>query len=333
MTALDAPPGVLHVPAREIPIPTSVSEDAQRVLAMGPLAAPPVWPPLDDIAAWEAMVAEADAQSAGIVGLLQRALVGDGSEPVPEIVDLDVDGVTVYSSTPADVADDDTRIVLDIHGGAFVFGGGAQCRSMTPLTALQFGAATWSVDYRMPPRHPAPAALDDCLTVYRAILTEHRPGDIVVAGGSAGGNLAAALILRARDEGLPLPAGVVLQTPATDLTASGDTFSTNLGLDNVLTGRFDAPMELYTAGADPRHPYLSPLFGDLAGFPPTILTSGTRDLLLSDTVRMHRALRAACVDADLHVWEAGSHGGFLQMAPEDAERTAEVRRFAERCWS
>ncbi len=78
---------------------------------------------------------------------------------------------------------------------------------------------------------------------------------------------------------------------------------------------------------------MSPLFGDLAGFPPTILTSGTRDLLLSDTVRMHRALRAAGVDADLHVWEAGSHGGFLQMAPEDAERTAEVRRFAERCWS
>ena len=169
--------------------------------------------------------------------------------------------------------------------------------------------------------------------MYRAILAEHRPGDIVVRGGSAGGNLAAALILRARDEGLPLPAGVVLQTPATDLTASGDTFSTNLGLDNVLTGRFDGPMELYTAGADPRHPYLSPLFGDLAGFPPTILTSGTRDLLLSDTVRMHRALRAAGVDADLHVWEAGSHGGFLQMAPEDAERTAEVRRFAERCWS
>ena len=85
--------------------------------------------------------------------------------------------------------------------------------------------------------------------------------------------------------------------------------------------------------SSPRHPYLSPLFGDLAGFPPTILTSGTRDLLLSDTVRMHRALRAAGVDADLHVWEAGSHGGFLQMAPEDAERTTEVRRFAERCWS
>jgi acetyl esterase/lipase len=123
MTAIDAQPGVLHVPAREIPVPTSVSEEAQRVLAMGPLAAAPAWPPLDDTAAWESMVAEADAQSAGIVGLLQRALIGDGSVPVPDVVDLDVDGVTVYSSTPADVAVDDTRIVLNIHGGAFVLAG------------------------------------------------------------------------------------------------------------------------------------------------------------------------------------------------------------------
>ena len=81
-----------------------------------------------------------------------------------------------------------------------------------------------------------------------------------------------------------------------------------------------------------RDPYISPLFGDLSGFPPTILLTGTRDLLLSDNVRMHRRLRAAGVDAELHVWEAAGHGGFLGMAPEDAERFGEVRRFVDEHW-
>jgi monoterpene epsilon-lactone hydrolase len=93
-------------------------------------------------------------------------------------------------------------------------------------------------------------------------------------------------------------------------------------------------MELYAGGHDRRDPYISPLFGDFSeGYPPTILTSGTRDRLLSDTVRMHRALRAAGVAADLHVWEAAGHGGFLGAAPEDADRTAEVRRFVDRHWA
>jgi acetyl esterase/lipase len=278
------------------------------------------------------MVAESDAMSGGIVGMVRSAMVGDTAAE-PALDDLEVDGVAVYVATPPDVTADDRRIVLDIHGGAFVFGGGAQCRAMAPLMAAIYRARTWSVDYRMPPDHPFPAALDDCLAVYRAILADHRPGDVVVAGGSAGGNLAAALLLRVRDEGLPLPAGLVLQTPAVDLTCAGDTFATNLGIDNVLTGSFTEPMELYAAGHDLRHPHLSPLFGDLTGLPPSILTSGTRDLLLSDTVRMHRALRTAGVAAELHVWEAASHGGFLNVAPEDKDRAAEIRRFIGACWA
>ena len=91
-------------------------------------------------------------------------------------------------------------------------------------------------------------------------------------------------------------------------------------------------MLLYAGGHDLKEPYLSPLYGDLEGFPPTILLTGTRDCLLSDNVRMHRALRAAGVDASLHVWEAAGHGGFLGMAPEDAERGTEIRRFANEVW-
>ena len=177
-------------------------------------------------------------------------------------------------------------------------GGGACCRAMGITSAAVAGARTWAIDYRMPPDHPYPAALDDCLAAYRALLREYAAENIIVRGGSAGGNLAAALILRARDEDLPLPVAAVLMTPEVDLTESGDSFQANLGVDTVLTGSLMPANLLYAGGHDLAHPYLSPLFGDFTkGFPPTFLTTGTRDLFLSNTVRMHRALRAAGIAA------------------------------------
>jgi monoterpene epsilon-lactone hydrolase len=118
-----------------------------------------------------------------------------------------------------------------------------------------------------------------------------------------------------------------LLTPEADLTESGDSFHTNLGIDCVLTESLADSIALYAGGHDLRHPYLSPLFGNLtAPFPPTFLQAGTRDLFLSNTVRMHRKLRAGGVDAQLHVFEAMPHGGFFG-APEDDELTDEIRRF------
>src|SRR5205823_2929973 len=112
--------------------------------------------------------------------------------------------------------------------------------------------------------------------------------------------------------GLPLPAAVVLLTPELDLTESGDTFSTLLGVDTALTSRLMPANLLYAGGHDLSHPYLSPLFGDFAkGFPPAFLQSGTRDLFLSNTVRMHRALRQAGLEAELHVFEAATHVMFM----------------------
>ena len=166
------------------------------------------------------------------------------------------------------------------------------------------------------------------MSAYRALLRERPPEQILVSGGSAGGNLAAALMLRARDEGLPLPAGLILGTPEIDLTESGDSFHTNKGVDPGLRSLMPVNL-LYANGHDLRHPYLSPLFGDFSqGFPPTILTTGTRDLYLSNTVRMHRALRAAGVPAALHVTEAGPHTGF-PGAPEGLEIDREIRLFVE----
>ena len=120
----------------------------------------------------------------------------------------------------------------------------------------------------------------------------------------------------------------MLNTPEVDLTESGDSFSTNLGVDPILSLLLPVN-ELHAGGHDPGHPHLSPLFADLAGFPPTVLTTGTRDLFLSNTVRMHRALRRVGVEAELHVLEAAPHGNFFGMAPENHELDAEVRRFID----
>ena len=129
-----------------------------------------------------------------------------------------------------------------------------------------------------------------------------------------------------------MPAAVVLITPEVDLTESGDSFQTNRKLDVMLPAPLMNTNLLYAAGHDLAHPYLSPLFGDFSrGYPPTFLQAGTRDLFLSNTVRMHRALRRAGIETELHVFEAMPHGGF-GGAPEDAGLSAELARFVGECW-
>ena len=323
MTAIEERAG-LEVPARVVPVPTSVSPEAQAVLAAGPMESQS-YPPLDDVAAWHAMIAATDSMVAE-----RFAAAGLTAPEGFDIDEIAVDGVRVFVVTPSGIDPDDPRVYLDIHGGAWIVGGGDVCRAMAIMTAGKVGMRVWAVDYRMPPDHPYPAAVDDCLVVYAALLRDRPAEAIVVGGGSAGGNLAAALVLRARDEGLPLPAAAILLTPAMDLTHSGDTWHTNLGVDTVLTRRDSAVVLLYAGGHDVDDPYISPLFGDLSkGFPPSLLASGTRDVLLSDTVRMHRALRAVGVEAELHVLEAAPHGFFRGVAPEDRELDREVRLFID----
>jgi monoterpene epsilon-lactone hydrolase len=315
----------VHLPARDIPIPASLSPQAQAILTMEPFGGSP-YPPLDDPEAWRRRAAESDAS------IVQ--MMGDRASQVPaNVEEVELDGVRVYVITPHDLPTDDRRAMLEIHGGGFITGGGESCRIMGLRAVGLSRVRTWAVDYRMPPDHPYPAPLDDCVTAYRTLLRDHRPDEIIVRGGSAGGNLAAALILRSRDEGLPLPAAVVLMPPEVDLTESGDSFHTNLGLDNVLTESLMPANLLYAGNHDLTDQYLSPLFADFSkGFSPTMLTTGTRDLFLSNTVRLHRTLRSAGVPADLHVVEGAGHAGFLSQAPEDAELDSEIRTFVDAHW-
>jgi acetyl esterase/lipase len=317
----------MKVPARDIPVPSSVSPEAQAVLAAAPMAGASGYPPLDDHDAWRAMIAATNETIVASLG--PRVEQFDARADATEVA-----GVPVWVVTPKRVDDDDPRVYLQIHGGALTSGAGPACRVMATMAAVRARARTWAVDYRMPPDHSYPAGLDDCVAVYRALLEQHSPDHVVVGGESAGGNLAAALILRARDEGLPMPAAAVLMTPELDLTESGDSFRTNLGVDTVLTRSLMPANLLYAGGHDLADSYVSPLFGDFTkGFPPTILTAGTRDLFLSNAVRMHRALRGAGVEAQLHLQEAAPHAGFMGAAPEDAAIDREVRTFVDTHWA
>jgi len=240
-------------------------------------------------------------------------------------------GVPTFQARPKEV-DPGVRALFDLHGGALIGGGGDLCRSYAIGSADTVQATVYSPDYRLPPQHPFPAPLDDCVAAFRGLLELHEPSQIVVKCLSAGGNLAAALVLRLLAEGLPLPAGLILHSPELDLTESGDTFQTLAFVDVVLREGLGPINRLYAGGHDLADPFVSPLFGKFDdSFPPTLLIAGTRDLFLSNAVRMHRALRRAGARAELHVFEAMPHGGFFG-APEDQELSAEIQRFASACW-
>jgi epsilon-lactone hydrolase len=314
----------LNLPAQVIPVPQSISLEGQAFLAA---AAQRIHAQSES---GGRKASDTEDQAAVAVAHLKPA----ASRFVGDFTTLELPGgAKLYKVTPANRQGRRAELAFfDIHGGAFVAGGGEMCQLLAMLRAMNYGVEVFSVDYRLLPMDPFPAPLDDCMAAYREALKFYPAKSLALGGASAGGNLAAALLLRAHDEGLPLPASLTLHTPALDMTQSGDSFMTNRYLDVNLYGVEQGGLG-YGAGRELKNPYISPLFGSIpADWPPTILTTGTRDLLLSDTVRMHRALRRAGHRADLLVTEAGPHGGFMGQAPEDREILAECRRFMYTAW-
>ncbi len=319
--------GNLCVGQRLIPPPKSISEQAQKFLATRNEMLATEDPPAHEKEAWRKRIARFNAMLEPMADQMLKSAPAD-------VETKTIAGVTVHVGAPHAMPERNRgRARIDLHGGGMVLLAGKFAMAGAAMAAARTGCVTYSVDYRVPPDHPYPAALDDIVGVYRELLKTYKPGDLVISGSSGGGNLAAAAALKIRDLGNPLPAGLVLLTPEVDLTETGDTFETNRHVDVVLKGGLPEMIKLYADGHDLKDPYLSPLFGDFTrGYPPTFIQTGTRDVFLSNSVRMHRALLRAGIEVELHVWEAMPHGGFGGTTPEDAEVQAEVRRFIEKHW-
>ncbi len=320
--------GNLCLGPRIIAPPRSISEQARKFLATPNTLPTNDEPPAHLKDAWRKRIARFNA--------MLEPMADQMLASAPATVETrTIAGVTVHVGTPHWMPERNRgRARIDLHGGGMVMLAGKFAMAGAAMAAVRTGCVAYSVDYRVPPDHPYPAALDDCVAVYRELLKTYKPGDVVISGASGGGNLAAAAALKIRDLGIPLPAALVLLTPEVDLTESGDTFQTNRHIDIVLKNGLPEMIKLYADGADLKDPYLSPLFGDFSkGYPPTFIQTGTRDIFLSNSVRMHRALLRAGIEVELHVWEAMPHGGFGGITPEDAEVQAEVRRFIEQHWA
>ena len=309
------------------PVPTTVSPEMQALIA-APLN--PIWKQRPATAeGWKALVDSAAAPAiAALPGLCARLKVRFEGTTVGD--------ARAFAVTPEVVAPrNGGRLLIHIHGGCYVLNPGEAGLREAIMMAAFGGFRVLSVDYRMPPEAFFPAALDDCVSVWKSTVETRDPARTAVFGTSAGGALTLALVLRAKQAGLPLPAAIAPGTPMSDVTKTGDTFYTNELLDNVLVSRdgfCDAATRFYANGHDLADPLLSPVYGDMRGFPPTILTSGTRDLLLSNTVRVHRKLRQAGVDAALHVYEGQSHAQYMRddSAPETREAFGEIADFFDR---
>lgn len=316
--------GTREVPARILPVPDTVSPQMQAIIGRPPNPRFNIAP--ETTAEWKARVDE--AARAVVVGLPRlRESLGVTVEPTT------IGGVKAYIVTPKSISGANRdRVLLHLHGGVRVLNPG---ESGTREAILMAGFASFkviSVDYRMPPDHPFPAALDDAVAVYRELLKTTQPENIGIFGTSAGGSLTITTLLRAKIENLPMPGAIAPGTPTVDLTKTGDSLFTNAMVDNALQtqdGFIRATVSLYANGRDLKDPLLSPIYGDVIGFPPAILTSGTRDLYLSNAVRMHRKLRAAGVEAVLQVWEGQSHAQYNAdpTAPETKEYHDEIARF------
>lgn len=316
------------IPSKEIPVPSTVSPELKQVISR-PLE--PVWnlsPATKE--EWHALV---DQKSKMNVALFSKLV-----EKFPVVIDsITIGGANAQLVTPHSLPESNTnRILIHLRGGGYVFNGGEAGIGEAVLMAYHGGFRVISIDYRMAPDHPYPAALEDAVNAYMEIVKTYKPGRVAIFGTSAGGGLAAATILKLQELGAPLPRAVGLGTPWADLTKTGDTFFTNEYIDDVLVmyeGLLEACAKIYAGGNDIKDKYISPVYAEYTKqFPPTILTTGTRDLFLSDTVRIHRKLRKADVMTELQISEGMSHAQYVMAfdSPESKEVFEGIAKFFDK---
>lgn len=227
-------------------------------------------------------------------------------------------------------------VLFHLHGGGYVLGNPAGSRPLTTAFALKSGARVVSIDYRLAPEHPFPAAVDDAAKAYRALLAcGHAPARIAIGGESAGGGLALASLLAFRDEGLPMPACAFVISPWVDMSCMAASFDTNARLDPMLTRRVLKDMaDAYLAGAHDEHPLASPLFADLKGLPPLLVHVGSDEVLLADAIGIQARAGACGVRCSLAQWPGMIHVWhmFHPILPQADQAIGDIVDFARAHW-
>src|SRR5438132_10171757 len=200
-------------------------------------------------------------------------------------------------------------VVLYFHGGVYVIGDAFLAADLASQVGRRTQSKVISVDYRLAPEHPYPAAVDDALAAYEALLQDGTaPSDIVFAGESAGGGLAVATLVNARDHGLPLPAAAFVMSPYADLTLAGTSMETKREVDPLMSREnLQSRVTDYTAGQDAALGLISPIFADLSGLPPLIIQVGSHEVLLDDAVRLARQAATADVEVMLDITPGVPH--------------------------
>lgn len=231
-------------------------------------------------------------------------------------------GVSGLWAIPTDARPD--FVLLYLHGGGYSFGSAQAYRPLVSQLAARSRIRTLCIDYRLAPEHPFPAAIEDALDVYRALLEQGVSAEhLVLAGDSAGGGLSMALMLAAKAAGLPLPAAAVLMSPWVDLAQTGKSWDLQKARDPLLGPMAGKPLmsDTYLQGAEPLNPLASPLYGDLQSLPPVLIQVGSRECLLDDSTRLASRLANAEVAVHLDVWPGMIHV-FQAMSDqlEDARR-------------
>lgn len=213
-------------------------------------------------------------------------------------------------------------ILLHCHGGGYSTGSRIYARTLTSKLAESTSMDVLCFDYRLAPEHPYPAATEDAMKVWDYLmLLGYGSRDVILTGDSAGGNLALSLTLKLKQEGRLLPRGLILMSPWTDLTSSGQSFESKAELDPVLNKAYiDRMVEAYAGGQELKNPLISPLFGNFDGFPPTYIQVGENEILLSDSERLHQAFADANVSVRMDTYPGMWH--VFQMSPVKAARDA-----------
>ena len=322
--------GSLQLGPRTLPPPHGASEVVRAsVAASNPADRKHTGPIPQTTEEWLAFVAAADELAIAGARALEEAL--------PVTVEHDeIAGVDVYHVVPDEISPaHEEHLFVHVHGGAYLLNGGPACVAEALLLAAGVGIRAVSIDYRMPPLHPYPTPVDDVVAVYLELLQRQRARSMVMGGSSAGGALTMLAVQRLLEGGMRVPGALLVGTPGSDLSGMGDSIRLNQDVDRNIPEWSElllAMAELFANGIELTDPRISPQYGDFDGFPPTLLVSGVRDILLSNTVRTHTSLLEAGTEAELIVFEGMSHADYIVefSSPEHRLLLAQFDRFCAR---